>query len=92
MVASLHTMNSGLSHLHGYIRLSHATVYKIRLFAFSSEISQRIFVKIHCENAEFGSLRDPGLLQVKNLQQPPFSSESIIELFFIYALAEILKI
>ena len=51
-------------------RLSHATVYKIRLFAFSNEISQWIFVKIHCENAEFGSLRDPGLLQVENLQQP----------------------
>ena len=53
----------GLSHLH-------APSYKIRLFAFSSEISQRIFVKIHCENTEFGSLRDPGLLQVENLQQP----------------------
>ena len=56
-------MTIGLSHLH-------APSFKIRLFAFSSEISQWIFVKIHCENAEFGSLRDPGLLQVFNLQQP----------------------
>ena len=53
----------GLSHLH-------ASAFKIRLFAFPSEISQWIFIKIHCENAEFGSLRDPGLLQVFNLQQP----------------------
>lgn len=27
--------------------------YKIRLFVFSSKISQCIFVKIYCENAEF---------------------------------------
>ena len=69
-------MTIGLSHLH-------APSYKIRLFAFPSEISQRIFAKIHCENAEFGSLRDPGLLQVFNLQQ--------LHLFLLWSCDEVTK-